>query len=378
MSHTDPAARDEDRDSTLDPTRPASLWPESTRVGGPSTLFPLSRFDPIADERRREQALGAAVLEVCRPALGVRVVLAMQAAALVAGLAAAPAWSAWPRLQAGLAVAALAFALTWLAGLCALSRGLRRRGWTQRAGAAATVGAAGGLVAGGALAWLGHGIGGPRAAGLALAGAGAGLVLWAALEARARLWRVGAPARPVDGGALLGPRLVAGAVSTVQALARVDPVRARVVLDDLGVLAQAALDDHGGATTLDDEVALARRFIGIETERLGARLATTWEVDPRALGAQVPAGLLRVMLDQALRQGGDAGAGAWRLWVRAARQRDEVAVTVSHQVAEGASVGGAALAELRERLRLLHDSRARLDAWQEADVFHARVTLPSG
>jgi hypothetical protein len=50
-------------------TRPASLWPASTRAAErPSTGFASTRFDPLAEERARLQAQAAAAFDVCHPA----------------------------------------------------------------------------------------------------------------------------------------------------------------------------------------------------------------------------------------------------------------------------------------------------------------------
>jgi two-component system sensor histidine kinase AlgZ len=35
-----------------------------------------------------------------------------------------------------------------------------------------------------------------------------------------------------------------------------------------------------------------------------------------------------------------------------------------------------ALANVRERLRLLHDVAGQVDTWREGDTFHARVIVP--
>ncbi|HRD97743.1 MAG TPA: hypothetical protein PLA97_15235, partial [Rubrivivax sp.] len=69
-------------------TRPASLWPASTRVPErQSTGFASTRFDPMAEERARLQAQAAAAFDVCHPALALRAVLLVQAALAVVALA---------------------------------------------------------------------------------------------------------------------------------------------------------------------------------------------------------------------------------------------------------------------------------------------------
>jgi two-component system, LytTR family, sensor histidine kinase AlgZ len=53
-------------------------------------------------------------------------------------------------------------------------------------------------------------------------------------------------------------------------------------------------------------------------------------------------------------------------------------VLVSNTVTDEPSRPGAgmALANVRERLRLLHDVGAQCDVWRDGDLFNARVVVP--
>ena len=132
------------------------------------------------------------------------------------------------------------------------------------------------------------------------------------------------------------------------------------------------------AVTLDEEVDLAKAYLAIEQERFGPRMHVEWQIDAAAVVARVPPLVLQPLVENAVRHGVEPAVGQGRIWIRAAVERGQVAVTVSNTVPDEPSTpgNGMALLNVRERLRLLHDVGAQCSAWREAGVFHARIVLP--
>ena len=111
---------------TVAASRPASLWPDSTRAGlAGSTSFALSRFDPLAEQGRRLDNLGLASFDVCHPALALRAVLLVQLALALVALAASSSPAQWLMQQAALALGGVAATGLWLLLVCALKRPLQ-------------------------------------------------------------------------------------------------------------------------------------------------------------------------------------------------------------------------------------------------------------
>ena len=367
---------------SADSTRSASLWPETTRAGElPSTTFALTRFDPLADQRTRADAHTLATFDVCHPALALRAVLLVQLVLGVGAFAGAAGWAELgPRAALG-AFAGVAGAGVWLVSVCALKRVLRKSSAAVRSAAVLALGALSGLVGWWPLQALqllesGSAV---RAAGAALAGAGLALLLWSWLGLRAHIWQPAeAHARLLELQSRIRPHFLFNALNTALALVRIDPGRAESVLEDLSELFRVALADVGISVSLQEEIALAQRYLAIEQVRFGKRLEVQWDIDVRAGAARVPPLVLQPLVENAVRHGIEPSVGGGSVHIRASVKRGQMLLIVSNTVCDEPSTPGhgMALQNVRERLRLLHDVAGQCDVWQADGLFHARIIVP--
>ncbi len=221
--------------------------------------------------------------------------------------------------------------------------------------------------------WLGG-------AAVALTGAlaAAALLGWLSLRARAQ-----APshlqARWIELQSRIRPHFLFNTLNTAVALVRVDPQQAERVLEDLAELFRAALVAPDWTASLADEVLLARRYLDIEQLRFGERLRVAWQLDPACDAARLPPLLLQPLVENAVRYGVEPNEAGGDLLVRSRRLRSgEVELLVRNSLQAGAPGGhGLALANVRERLQLLHDVAARLQIEADASRFTVRLTLPA-
>jgi two-component system, LytTR family, sensor histidine kinase AlgZ len=213
----------------------------------------------------------------------------------------------------------------------------------------------------------------------ALSGACFAALVWVWLDLRARA------ARPADASARLAelqsrirPHFLFNALNTAVALVQIDPDRAERVLEDLSQLFRVALAEVGASVTLAEEIDLAQRYLAIEQIRFGDRLAVSWEIDAAAGKARVPPLVLQPLVENAVRHGIEASMRGGSVRVKASAKHGIATVLVSNSLADVPTIPGAgiALANVRERLSLLHDIGASLDTWRSEGQFHARVIVP--
>jgi len=366
-----------------DDSRPASLWPESAIPGLNTALGQdaVSRFDPRTGGAAAQQLRWQAErLAVCQPALALRLLLAVLGTVALAMLPSAAGLADWLLRVPVALCSALAGSLLWLSLVCGLRHWLPRQTPLLADALLSGLGALAGVVGWGLTVLLG--VAQPGAwplAAAALCGGAAAAAAWAWLALRA------AAARPADDGARLAelqsrirPHFLFNALNTALALVSVDPPRAEAVLEDLSALFRSALAEANSAVSLDDEVDLAQRYLAIEQMRFGRRLRLVWDLDPAAALARLPPLVLQPLVENAVRHGIEPAAdgGVVRVRSRAARGMVTLEVINSLPAEPGAPGSGLALANVRERLRLMHDLAGRLHTERRGAEFIARIEVP--
>lgn len=332
----------------------------------------------------RPAPAAAPVYELCQVGVVLRALLGVQGAlALGVALEVERALDWLPRFLMGSAISVPAL-LAWLLAACAL-RGRLPSG--RPAGVRAGLLLLGGLCAwlpwrvGQVLEhWLGTGTpqGGLHELAVGLVGVAAAWALLGWLDLRARAQQPSdLHARWVELQSRIRPHFLFNTLNTAVALVRIDPQQAERVLEDLAELFRAALTAPDWTSTLADEVTLARRYLDIEQLRFGQRLRVRWELDAACAGARLPPLLLQPLVENAVRYGVEPNEAGGELLVRTRLHNGEVELLVRNSLDAPAPGGhGMALANVRERLHLLHDVAARLDIDAQARHFSVCVIVP--
>jgi two-component system sensor histidine kinase AlgZ len=300
--------------------------------------------------------------------------------ALLAGvLLAIDDWAQALPLLGPVVAAGLLGCLGWLATVCAARSVLARQGAAARWSLLLGGGAAMALLACAPLVALGLvQLPLPRLVALPLAGAALVLPLAAWMEGRRR------SRAPADTSARLAelqsrirPHFLFNALNSAIALVRVDPARAEGVLENLAELFRVALAQAGSSVSLADELELARRYLAIEQVRFGERLHLEWRLDDATNSARVPPLLLQPLVENAVRHGVEPGARGGVIRLRTRRRLGEAEITIANTVTGDSSAGhGIALANVRERLKLMHDLAAQFDVRERDGWFSVRIVVP--
>src|SRR5690606_26980005 len=187
--------------------------------------------------------------------------------------------------------------------------------------------------------------------------------------------------------ARIRPHFLYNSLNTIAALTRTDPALAEETVLDLTELFRANLDEKRNLITLGEELENARAYVRIEQLRMGARLRVDWDVQELPMRARIPSLTLQPLLENAILHGvaqlphggavqvdGRAADGMMLLRVRNPMPLDrEGEVEVE---GEGHTGHGIALANIRERLTLLHGRKASITAGRDGDEFLVQLRLP--
>ncbi|MCC6651924.1 MAG: histidine kinase [Candidatus Eisenbacteria bacterium] len=182
-----------------------------------------------------------------------------------------------------------------------------------------------------------------------------------------RLERAATGARLETLQAQLQPHFLFNMLNTLAVLARRgDGAAVDGAIGDLGELLRASFRDPGRhEAPLAEELELAQRYLALQELRFPGRLRVEWSIAPDARRAFVPVLLLQPLLENAIEHGLATTRGG-RVVVRAGRAGDQLELEVSDDgpgfgSGAGERLGGVGLAHSRERLALLHGTRAALE-----------------
>jgi two-component system sensor histidine kinase AlgZ len=357
---------------------PATLWPDATRPDElRSSAFGTTLFDAAAMPAARHQHV---VFDVCHVGVVLRAVVFVNAAVAIGALFAAQDVPSWLSLAPAASAAALAGVVAWLLVTCLAKHLLGALPLSAQWSATLALGAAAGLFGWVLLASTGLDLfGGGQWLAPALAGAGMAAVMfqWLRLRAAARL-PADTTARLAELQSRIRPHFLFNTLNTALSLVRLDPARAEHVLEDLAELFRVALTDSGESVSLAEEVELAQRYLAIEQIRFGHRLKVSWELDPAAGPARVPPLLLQPLVENAVRHGVEPADQGGTIRVRTRVRHGRAVISIANTVPASPSRpgNGIALANVRERLRLMHDVAAHFDTRLDRNVFRVQIVVP--
>lgn len=279
-----------------------------------------------------------------------------------------------------------------LLALCALRRAIKTAApWVQRAGCALAPAAVTALLVRflSSLDLFGERFGSTSMVPAVLSAAFFGILLQHYFELRTRAFSPAlAEARLQALQARIQPHFLFNSLNAVLSLIRSQPRAAETALEDLADLFRVLIRDAGAMSSLQEELALCRKYLAIEQIRLGARLLVDWDlagIDDKTLrSARIPSLLLQPLLENAVHHGVEPRADATPIRIRLGRTLDRIDIVVTNAVRPDAPATGGvwnggnhmALDNIRERLLLLYDVEAQLNTRVSNGMFEVRLHIP--
>ena len=179
----------------------------------------------------------------------------------------------------------------------------------------------------------------------------------------------------------INPHFLFNTLNSLAALVeREDRADALGMIDDLAAFLRVTRDtDPGARISLAEEVDMQRRYLEIEKRRFADRLRFCIVAAPEALRCEVPALLLQPLVENAVKHGMAGHARMTLVEIEANLAGARLVITIRNSCAGPSRPQntGLGLANVRQRLHLLYDNAAILQAGPPADGgWTARIELP--
>lgn len=181
--------------------------------------------------------------------------------------------------------------------------------------------------------------------------------------------------------AQLDPHFLFNSLNSISGLITVAPDRARVMCQMLGDFLRDCLRQGSAARiSLDEEVALATRYLRIEQVRFGDRLQVRTDVSPESGATPVPPLIVQPLVENAVRHGiaTRLDGGTIELTARVVGPRAVVTIRNPKDDDRPRPGTGLGLSLVRRRLSAAYGDEAALTIEPGTDMFQTTLTLPVG
>jgi two-component system, LytTR family, sensor histidine kinase AlgZ len=210
------------------------------------------------------------------------------------------------------------------------------------------------------------------------------LALEGAREVERRLLASQVSAREAELRALraqLNPHFLFNSLNSISALAGSEPEAARRMCGLLGGFLRTSLALGGRErVSLEEELALADRYLAVEQVRFGPRLAVERAIEPGALRCLVPPLLIQPLIENAVKHGVADRVEGGTIRIAARREGEGLELEVRNPRDPEAPPRrgvGLGLDNVRRRLATLDPQRARLEVIEEPERFRVLLRLPA-
>lgn len=181
--------------------------------------------------------------------------------------------------------------------------------------------------------------------------------------------------------ARIRPHFLFNSLNAIASTARSNPPLAEELIQDLSDLFRASLARPEDLSTLGEELELARRYLAIESQRLGDRLRVSWDLEGLPLQAPLPPLMLQPLLENAVYHGVEPSAEGGLIQIVGRYRRGQVNLGIRNPLppvpTPNCREGNQMAADnVRQRLEAMFPAAASLSEGRVDSDFQIRLVFP--
>jgi len=181
--------------------------------------------------------------------------------------------------------------------------------------------------------------------------------------------------------ARIRPHFLFNSMNSIAALTGSDPQRAEQAVQDLSDLFRVTLRDASERITLDEEIDVTKRYLRMESLRLGERLRVEWDIERLPSKRLVPSLILQPLLENAVYHGIEALPEGGRITIHGAAEGKRITITIRNPrapqgIASHRKGNHIALDNIRLRLQLVFGNQAGVAMREVDEAFETTLYFP--
>jgi two-component system sensor histidine kinase AlgZ len=179
--------------------------------------------------------------------------------------------------------------------------------------------------------------------------------------------------------ARIRPHFLYNSINAVLSLMRAEPRRAERALEDLADLFRVLMADNRTLAPIASEVELARKYLELESLRLGERLKVTWRIDTMPGDALVPPLVLQPLVENAVYHGIEPMDSGGEIEIDIGLTGGQLVMELKNPFPGGGrhSAGNRmAIVNIRERLQLHFDVEASMRSEVKDGTYKVTIRVP--
>ena len=179
--------------------------------------------------------------------------------------------------------------------------------------------------------------------------------------------------------ARIRPHFLYNSINAVLSLNRAEPRRAERALEDLADLFRVLMADNRTLAPIANEVELARKYLELESLRLGERLKVNWRIDTMPGDALVPPLLLQPLVENAVYHGIEPSDPGGEIEIDVGLVAGQLVMELKNPFPGGGrhSAGNRmVIVNIRERLQLHFDVEASMRSEVKDGTYKVTIRIP--
>jgi len=181
--------------------------------------------------------------------------------------------------------------------------------------------------------------------------------------------------------ARIRPHFLFNSMNSIAALTGSDPARAELAVQDLSDMFRVTLRDAAERILLEEEIDVAKRYLRMESLRLGDRLQVEWDIERLPRKRLVPSLILQPLLENAVYHGIEALPQGGHITIHGTTEGKRIVITIrnpraTRNIASHRKGNRIALENIRLRLQLAFGNQAGVAMREMDDAFETTLYVP--